>query len=313
MKRREFVIKTSIGAAAAALPSALVGAEEDKNRPLDMVAARGGSAAEMFDRGIAEMGGMKRFVKKGQTVVLKPNIGWDRPPEFGANTNPELVGRIVKHCLDAGAKEVLCYDHTCGNDWENRYKISGIQAAVEANGGKMVAGNTESMYVECDIPKGASLKRAKVHKLSVKPDVFINIPVLKDHSGAKITSALKNYMGCVWDRQWWHKHDLPQCIVDYSTFQKVNLTVVDAYRVMLEYGPRGKSPSSSPVVKYQIISTDPVAADVAAVHIFVSVAKEFGKGKPYELGDIKYLKLAEAAGVGTCDLSKLKIKRIEIA
>ena len=279
----------------------------------DMVAIHGGTAADMFEKGIAEMGGMSRFVKKGQTVVIKPNIGWDRPPEYGANTDPGLVAKIVKHCFDAGAKEVFCFDHTCGNDWDNRYKVSGIAAAVESNGGKMVPGNTENMYEPQIVPKGVSLKDCKVHKLAINPDVFINIPVLKHHGGAKITCALKNYMGCIWDRQWWHRNNMPQCIADYASYQKTTLTIVDAYRVMLEHGPRGKSPEFSPIAKYQLISTDIVAADVAATQIFASVAKATGMGVPYKLDDIKYIEAAEKLGVGTTDLSKLNVKRISMA
>ena len=312
MKRREFV--TAISTAAAALPfgDLLAETSSKKSGDVDMVAIRNGEAADMFERGIAEMGGMKRFVKKGQKVVVKPNIGWDRTPDYGSNTNPELVGRIVKHCFEAGAREVLCFDHTCGENWNERYEISGIKAAVEKNGGEMVTGQVSSMFEDQDIPRGVSLKHAKVHKLAINPDVFINVPVLKNHSGTKITCAMKNYMGCIEDRPWWHKHDLPQCIADFSTYQKTTLTIVDAYRVMLKAGPRGTSPEFAPVVKYQIISTDIVAADVAAVQLYANVAKQFNMGVPYKLSDIKYIAAAVKLGVGTDDLSKLNVKRIAL-
>ena len=314
MKRREFIIKTSAGVAGAMLPwENLLAQTAKKTGPVDLVAAHGGEPVEMFEKAIAEMGGMGRFVKKGQTVVLKPNIGWDRTPEFGANTDPALVGKVVEHCLKAGAKEVLCFDHTCGNDWDNRYKVSGIRGTVEAAGGKMVPGNSEDMFDERRIPKGVSLKKVKVHKLAIKPDVFINIPVLKHHGGAKITCALKNYMGCIYDRQFWHQNNMPQCIADYATFQKTTLTIVDAYRVMLDHGPRGQDPKFAPVAMYQVISTDIVAADTAATQIFATVAKQYGKGKPYELSEIPYIALAEKLGVGTSDLSKLNVKRISLA
>ena len=312
MKRRDFFAAAALGAAAGALPPFPALGEEKQDRPVDMVALRGGEPVEMFKRGIAEMGGMERFVKKGYKVTIKPNIGWDQPPEVGANTNPELVAEVVKECFKAGAKEVLCFDHTCGNDWDNRYKMSGIAKAVESAGGKMIAGNTENMYVPKDIPKGVSLKKAMVHPLTFECDAFINIPVLKHHGGAKITNALKNYMGCIWDRQFWHRNNLPQCIADYATFQKTTLTIVDAYRVMLEYGPRGKDPSYAPIVKYQILSTDIVAADAASVKIFESVAKEYGKGVPYKMSEIKYIAAAEKLGVGTSDLSKLNVKRVSM-
>lgn len=315
MKRRDFVVKTTLGAAAAAIPfggNLFAQAEKSEGTP-DLIALYGAEADEMFERGIKEMGGMGRFVKKGDSVVIKPNIGWDRGPEYGANTDPKLIKKLVKHCFDAGAKEVLCFDHTCGNDWENRYKMSGIKDAVESEGGKMVAGNTENMFEDQKIPRGKSLKEAKVHKLAINPDVFINVPVLKHHGGAKITCALKNYMGCIYDRQWWHRNNMPQCIADYATFQKTSLTIVDAYRVMLADGPRGNSPEQSPVAKYQIISTDIVAADVAATQIFANVARQHKIGTPFEVSDIDYIALADELGVGTADLSKLNMKRISMA
>ena len=311
MKRRQFV--ATISTAAATLPFGDLFAETKSKKGLpDMVAIRNGEPGEMFDRAIAEMGGMARFVKKGQTVVIKPNIGWDRTIDYGSNTNPELVARVVKHCFDAGAKEVLCFDKTCGENWNERYEMSGIKDAVEKNGGKMVTGQISSMFVEQKIPRGVSLKSAKVHKLAINPDVFINIPVLKHHSGAKITCAMKNYMGCIDDRQWWHRNDLPQCIADYATYQKTTLTIVDAYRVMLKGGPRGSNPKFAPVVKYQLISTDIVAADVASTQIFSAVAKQFKIGQPYELSDIKYIAHAVKLGVGTDDLTKLNVKKIAL-
>ena len=314
MQRRTFLKSAASAAMAAALAPENLFAQAVKTADdPQLVAVYGGSPVEMFNRGIAEMGGMARFVSKGQTVVVKPNIGWDRSPDFGSNTNPELVEAVVRECFKAGAKEVLCFDHTCGNDWDYRYKISGIAAAVERAGGKMVAGNSEAMYVDCEIPRGKILKKTKVHKLAVNPDVLINIPVLKHHSGAKITCAMKNYMGCVWDRKWYHTHDMPQCVADYATFQKTTLTIVDAYRVMLDYGPIGRSPEFAPVAKYQIISTDIVAADAAAVQIFAAMTKLHKMGTPFGLSDIKYIAEAQALGVGTADLSKIAVKRISLA
>lgn len=318
MKRRDFIAKTAMAAAAASMPwkgslFAAVGDSPSGKSAPDLVAIYGGTAAEMFEKAIAEMGGMERFVKKGQRVVLKPNIGWDRTPEYGSNTDPELVGRVAEHCFKAGASEVMCFDHTCGNDWDNRYKMSGIREAVEKAGGQMVPGNSASMFERDSIPRGVALKEAMVHKLARNPDVFINIPVLKHHSGAKITCAMKNYMGCIHDRGIWHRTDLPQCIADYATYQKTTLTIVDAYRVMLEHGPRGEDPKFAPVAKYQVISTDIVAADAAATQIFALVSRQYKMGKPYEISEIPYIAMAEKLGVGTSDLSKLNVKRMSLA
>ncbi len=264
----------------------------------DLVAIKGGEPEAMFDEAIKTLGGMKNFVKKNQTVVIKPNIGWDTIPERAANTNPKLITQIVKHCFDAGAKDVYVFDHTCDN-WNKCYSNSGIEKAAKDAGAKVVPGNSESYYQEVEIKNGKSLKSTSVHELILESDVFINVPILKSHSSAELTIAMKNLMGNVWDRGFWHRNNLHQCIADYSTFRKPDLNIVDAYFVMKKNGPRGVSVDDVITLKSQIISTDIVAADSAA-------AKLFGK----EPSDINYIKIADEMKIGIMDLSKLNIKRI---
>ena len=264
----------------------------------DLVAIKGGEPNTMFDKGIQSLGGMKNFVKKNQTVVIKPNIGWDAIPERAANTNPKLVSQIVKHCLDAGAKDVYVFDHTC-DSWTSCYSNSGIEKAAKDAGAKLVSGNSESYYQKVNVEKGKRLKETTVHELILESDVFINVPILKNHGGTGLTISMKNLMGVVWDRKYWHRNDLHQCIADYSTFRKPDLNVVDAYYIMKKNGPRGVSEADVVTMKSQIISTDMVAADSAA-------AKIFGK----DPADIDYIRIADEMNIGTMDLSKLNINRI---
>ncbi len=126
----------------------------------DMVAVLGGEPEAMFRKAIAEMGGIKRFINKGDRVCVKPNIGWDKTPELAANTNPKLVQEIIKQCFDAGAQEVTVFDHTC-DDWRKCYTNSGIEAAAKAAGAKVVPAHQESYYKSVSLPKGRSLKEAK--------------------------------------------------------------------------------------------------------------------------------------------------------
>lgn len=268
--------------------------------PFDMVAVRGGEAEAMFEKAIASLGGMKAFVKKNQTVVVKPNIGWDVIPEKAANTNPKLIAKIVEHCLQAGAKEVFVFDNTCDN-WQKCYANSGIEKAVKDAGGKVVSGKSESYYQEVQIPKGVKLKTAKVHELILSSDVFINVPVLKNHGGATLSIAMKNLMGIVWDRGFWHKNDLHQCIADFTTFRKPDLNIIDAYRVMKKNGPRGVSVEDVVTMKAQIISKEIVAADAAATKLF-----------GLEPANIGFITNAEKLGLGTTNLDKLNINRIKI-
>jgi len=254
----------------------------------------------MFDQGISALGGMSAFVKEGQTVVIKPNIGWDRTPEQAADTNPKLVARIIEHCFKAGAKKVYVFDNTCDN-WQKCYTNSGIEKAVKDAGGQMVPGNTENYYKAVSVPAGKRLKNAKEHQLLLESDVFINVPVLKNHGGATLTMGMKNLMGAIWDRRFWHQNDLHQCIADYVTYRKPDLNIIDAYRVMKRNGPRGVSTNDLIEMKAQLISTDIVAIDAAG-------AKMFG----LEPADIGHIKIANEMGVGNMNLDALKIKRIKI-
>lgn len=266
----------------------------------DLVAIRGGNPSSMFDRAIEEYGGMGKVVKKGQTVVIKPNIGWDASPERAANTNPDLIARIIKHCQAAGAKDIYVFDHTI-NEWSKCYKNSGIEDVVKKAGGKVVMGNSEKYYHNVEVKGGKSLTSAKVHELILESDVFINVPVLKSHGGANMTISMKNLMGIVWDRGYWHRNDLHQCIADFTGWRTPDLTVVDAYRVLKRNGPRGVSVEDVVTMKVQLLGRDMVALDTAAV-------KFFGK----DPDEVKYIGLAEQAGFGTSTLESLNIARIKI-
>jgi uncharacterized protein (DUF362 family) len=305
MKRRDF-IRNSVGfgvLSGAALSfgkiDEIFAAESNSMQlPYDLVAIKGGEAAEMFDKGIASLGGMKQFVKPNQTVVVKPNIGWDAPPERGANTNPQLVARIIEQCKMAGAKTVYVFDNTC-SEWTRCYKMSGIEDAVKKAGGTMVTGSSESYYHAADIKGGKNLKKAKVHELILESDVFINVPTLKSHGGSKLSVCMKNLMGVVWDREYWHSNDLHQCIADFATFRKPDLNVVDAYRVLKRNGPRGVSVADVAVMKYQLMGKDMVALDAASAKVFGIDPKQ-----------VKHIGLAEQLGVGTSNIDGLKVNRI---
>lgn len=303
MKRRDFLKSGLLAGATVTLPGVYgnLFARTSSTTPpaYDLVAIKGGEPDAMFDEAIKQFGGIKTFVKKNQKVLIKPNIGWDAVPERGANTHPKLVSRVIKHCFDAGAKEVYVFDHTC-DDWKRSYSNSGIEKAVKDAGGTLVTGNSESMYQEVSIKSGKRLTQAKVHELVLDTDVFINMPILKNHGSTKLSLCMKNMMGVVWDRGYWHKNDLHQCIADYSTYSKKPvLNVIDAYYMMKQNGPRGVSTDDVVIMKSQILATDIVAADASA-------AKMFGMDPV----DVSYIKYADAMGVGKMDLSKMNIKRI---
>ena len=307
MKRRDFIKKSFFYTTATALYASTIG----KIAPLfgktssspgnyDLVAARGGEPVEMYRKAMAEMGGMEKFVKRGQTVVVKPNIGWDVTPERAANTNPELVGAIVEDCLKVGARRVVVFDNTC-DQWQRCYTNSGIEKAVGDAGGQMIPGNLERYYKEIEIPGAESLKNTKIHEILLDADVFINAPVLKHHASTNLTIAMKNLMGAVWDRRWWHRNNLHQCIADFCLYCKPTLNIVDAYLVMTRNGPRGTSTADLSLMKNLLVSPDIVAIDAASAMVF-----------GMQPDDVRHIKIAEEMGIGIGDLSKLNIKRVYI-
>ncbi len=312
MERRNFLKTALAGAVVGAIKlqeGTLIASSKSpqagKATPNDLVAVMGGEPEELYRKGIEAMGGISRFVKKGDKVVVKPNIGWDRAPELAANANPQLVAAVVKDCLKAGAAEVVVFDHTC-DEWESCYKNSGIKDAVEKAGGRMAFAHDEKYYKEVPLPKGVKMKSTKIHEAILNCDAWINIPILKNHGGAKMTIAMKNYMGIVWDRGFMHKNNLQQCIADSVTYTKPPvLNIIDAYRIMTQNGPKGKSLDDVQLAKALFLSTDMVAADTAAVKFFTQF-------REMNIDQVSHIKLAQDAAVGTMNLDALKIERIKI-
>ena len=310
MKRRDFFKSAAVVGVATILNPTTFGSNSTSSKLAvhsepDLVAVMGGEPDVMLIRALKELGGIGRYVKKGDKVVIKPNIGWDRKPEMAANTNPLLVGTLVNLCKNAGASEIIVFDHTC-HDWKKSYTNSGIEKAVTDAGGKMVPGNDEVYYREVEIPQGVNMKTNKIHKAILDCDVWFNVPVLKHHGGAKNSISMKNLMGIVWDRGFYHGHDLHQCIADTATFhKKPALNIVDAYRIMKSNGPQGKSEADVVMLKSLIISPDFVAADTAALKMFSQV-------QPTDIKDVRHIGLAEKLNVGTQDLEKLNVKKIKL-
>ena len=318
ISRREFLKKgIAIGAAAGGallVGNSLFGKERSpalgygtgkiggmaQNIP-DLVAVKNGEPDVMFDKAIEALGGMPSFVKKGQTVLVKPNIGWNCPPEAAATTNPKLVKRIIEHCFNAGAKKVYVFDHSC-DSWELCYETSTLEKTAKDAGAIVAPAHMESYYQKIDLKGASKLTSVMVHELYLQADVIINVPILKHHSSSSITCAMKNLMGVVWDRGAYHSiKGLDTCIADFCVGRRPDLNVVDAYNVMTKNGPRGYSRQGLSLKKTLLLSRDILASDTAAVKVFGA-----------EPNSISYLLKGKALGIGTMDLDSLSIKRIAL-
>ena len=266
-----------------------------------LVAVRDGERAAMLDKAMTSLGGMEAFVKKGQTVLVKPNIGWDSPPEFGADTHPETVKRIVEMCLAAGAKSVSIFDNTC-DQWQRAYTNSGIEKMAKGTGAQLVNGKDQTLYRKVAIPGGEKLHEAEVHSLVLDSDVFINVPVLKHHAGSLMTGGMKNLMGIIWDRGFYHRTDLHQCIADILTLKKPSLNILDAYAPMVRNGPRGKSADDLVVMRTMLVSTDIVAIDAAGAKLL-----------NHQPSEVRHIAIAARMNLGTMDLENVDIRRFKLA
>ncbi|UDQ98585.1 DUF362 domain-containing protein [Lentisphaerota bacterium WC36G] len=298
MERRDFLKLSATASIFGSLAwDAVAETVTKKSSTPDLVAVRNGSIKSMFEAGLKEIGGLP---VKGKKVLVKPNIGWNKKPELAANTNPELVALIVEAVLKAGAKEVVVFDHTC-QQARACYKNSGIKEAVEKAGGKIIDGNDKRNYIEKTNKKAVTLKSAKFHKYVYECDYFINVPVLKNHGGATLTCAMKNLMGIVLDRRYFHRNGLHQCIADSVLYRKPDLNIVDAYRVMFRNGPAGRSVKDVQKMKFQLFSKDIVAVDVVAAKLL-----------KLDMKKIEHIPKAVALGLGNDDLKKVKIKKISL-
>jgi uncharacterized protein (DUF362 family) len=301
--RREFLQETGLAAAGAVLAnSALnVAAAAEAARPPDLVVTHGEDAKALVKKAIEELGGMKRFVAKGDVVVVKPNIGWDRLPRMAANTNPDVVAALIEMAIEAEAKEVKVFDNPINNA-QSTYERSGIAEAAK-KAGATVKFPDERFFKEMDI-KGQSLKTWPVYTEAVECDCLINVPVAKQHSMARLTMAMKNHMGIIGgERGKWHA-TLDSWLAEFAAFikPKVKLTVLDAYRILVAHGPTGGSLKDVQMARKCVAGVDQVAVDAYGASFF--------KLKPTELG---YLIKAKEMSVGETDLSKLTIKEVEVA
>ena len=267
-----------------------------------LAVARGANPGAITRAAIDALGGMKRFVKSGNDVIIKPNIcNASYSPEYATTTNPEVLAELVKLCLEAGAKRVRVMDQPFAGTAVVAYVKSGIRAAVEKVGGQMELMSTMK-YVDADFPKTArDLKKWKVYQDILKADVVINVPIAKTHDVAKLTLAMKGLMGVITDPPAFH-NALDQRIADLNTLIKPTLNVIDAVRTLAVNGPTGGSLDF--VVKTNLVmaSHDPVALDAYATKLLFLLKPE----------EIAYIKYGAEMGIGRWDLDKLRIKEVTV-
>jgi len=275
MNRRRFIRDVLLWSAGAtlAVPRFTLSAETQAKAtpppPPLLSVAKGEDYAALVTRVLKPLGGMGQFVRPGDRVVVKPNIGWDRTPEQGANTNPLVVQAVVRQALAAGAKKVLVFDHTC-NEARLCYTNSGIEKAVaEINDSRAVTEHIDQRkFVPVDIVKGKALTRWELYKDALDCDCYINLPIAKHHGLSGLTLGLKNVMGVMGGNRRSIHQDLAQSLADLNTVIRPKLTIIDATRIMISNGPKSGNLDDVRRLDTLIASTDIVAADAYATTLF---------------------------------------------
>jgi uncharacterized protein (DUF362 family) len=296
MTRRKFLKTTAAGIALGLVgrPSFLE-AKED----YDLVAISGEPVAATR-KALEAMGGVSRFVKKGQHVVLKPNMSFSRTPDFSATTHPLVVATVAQACIEVGAQQVLILDHTLQRP-EPCLERTGIRdACKDIPGVHVFALQEKKFFREIKVPQGKVLERVEVMKEILDSQVLINIPVAKSHSATGVSLGMKGLMGMIWDRESFHsQYNINQAIADLGTVIKPQLTLLDATRALASGGPGGPGEVKKP--NLIIAGIDPVAVDSYGVSVVPWYGQNF-KGR-----QVEHLLAAHQRGLGKIDLDQLKI------
>jgi uncharacterized protein (DUF362 family) len=300
MDRRKFLKLTALAGVGLSMPrglNALAEAAEASARP-DLVVAHGASPEQIVKAAIDAMGGIKKFISRGDVVVIKPNIAWDRMPEQAGNTNPEVVAAVVKLCFEAGAKKVKVFDRPV-NDPRRCYVQSGIAPAAGALGA-VVDYVDERKFKDMAI-NGEALKSWPLYSEVFEADKVINVPIAKHHGLAKLTMSMKNWMGVMGGSRRQIHQKLDESLVDLSMKIKPTLTILDAVRVLTANGPQGGSLADVKKLDTVIVGVDQVAIDSYGATLFGMRGSDLG-----------YVRIGDKLGLGKMDLNKLLIKKIQV-
>jgi uncharacterized protein (DUF362 family) len=296
MTRRKFLKTAATGMALglAGGPSLSFGKEEYD------LAVISGEPAAATRKALEALGGISHFVKKGQRVVLKPNMSFSRTPEFATTTHPLVVVTVAQACMEAGASQVLVLDHTLHRA-ELCLERAGIRDACKNISGVHVLTLQERKFFrEIKVPQGKVLERVEVIKEVLDDSVLISIPVAKSHSATGVSMGMKGLMGLIWDRESFHsQYNINQAIADLGTVIKPQLTILDATRALASGGPGGPGEVKKP--NLIIAGMDPVAVDSYGVSVVPWYGQSF-KGR-----QVEHLLASHQKGLGKIDIDQLKI------
>ena len=304
--RREFVKSTAkIGISAVLGGSVISQFSCSQAGMCDIAVASGEDYLVSTGFAVSLHGGIEKLVKKGSKVAILPNTQSRHPWTF---TKPDIVRAVIRMCKKAGAAEVNCLSWLTPKHWAD----TGLDKAVKEEGAnlKLIDRDDETLYTAVPIPGGIALKQAQIMNEFFNNDVFIDMPVTKDHAGNKFTGTLKNLMGLnyrvnnrTFHKEGWRTEQsaiehLDQCIADLNTVVKPTLCVVDATEFITTNGPFGPGKLLKP--QKVVVGKDRVAIDAYCATLWGLEAR-----------DIIMINKAYEHKLGQIDLQKVKIQEIK--
>jgi uncharacterized protein (DUF362 family) len=305
--RREFFKKSAklgfsaaVGCGFVRCSGGVKGAPEEEEL-VDMTVATGSDYFANTVKAVDGLGGMSVFVPKDARVAILPNSQSRHPGTF---TKPAVIQAVVEMCRKAGAAEVNCLTWLNPENWE----ASGLDVAVKEAGANLKFIEAEEANFKAVPVQGwKAHQELMIMKEFYNNDVFIDIPITKDHAGNKFTGTMKNLMGLNYrpNNRLFHKEDwttnpesiqfLDQCIVDMNKAITPTLCVVDATEFITTNGPFGPGELAKP--QKVIAGVDRVAIDAYSSTLWGLTGEE-----------IHAIKLGSEQGLGEMDLNKVRIK-----
>lgn len=266
----------------------------------EMAVIQGDDPAQLARQAIQELGGIHRFISRGDVVLVKPNIAWDRTPEQAANTNPAVVAEVVRQCWNVGAKRVIVTDVSC-NEPRRCFQRSGIAEAARREGAEVILPDP-GRFKEVDL-QGSVLRNWQVFDPFLNADKIINIPIAKHHSLTGTTLGMKNWYGILGGPRHQLHQRIHESLVDLADFMRPTLTMIDCYRVLIRNGPTGGNLEDVLLKKTLVAGTDPVALDAY-------VAKAYWN---LDVSSLPYLQMAAKRGLGTCQFESVRTRTKKLA
>ena len=306
ISRRDFLKKSALIGATAAVGGRLFSGTGPAAQGTDIAVVTGADYFKSSQAAVKALGGMSGFVKKGAKVALLPNVQRWNPGTF---TKPGILRAVIQMCKEAGASEVNVLTWLGARNWES----TGLAAVIKEEGaGLKLVPREEAEYKTIPVPGGVGMKDVMIMKEFFNNDVFIDMPITKDHAGNKFTGTMKNLMGlnfATHNRSNFHKENwtsdpdairhLENCIVDLNVPIKPDLCVVDATEFIITNGPMGPGE----VIKPQkvIAGTDRVALDAYCTTLW-----------DIRVEDIICINEAHKRGLGNMDLTQANIKQLSV-